>query len=360
MSDKQKLLLQASRGVAACFVLLFHMASMSYKYFHYNLFGLNGLARSGGVDYFFVLTGFLIYSIYGKRIGTRQKVGKYLTNRFIRIYPLYWLVTLLVLPVYFLVPSFGLGFETQKDAIIKSLLLIPQSHGPILGVAWSLSYFVLFYGIFALLMRMDRKPAYLLLSIWGALTLCNVLHVPVIGPDISRHFYLNFLFGETNLELAVGCVIAHWAMSHRMNNGAWWLGVGMLGFPAIWLSTKYNWMPYHDFLLYAVPSSMVLIGLLSVHVSSMVPRWLAGLCRLGDASYTILLTHLLSISVLLKLSKVLAIQKHMSFLSIDLTIIILTLLICVLIYRTVERPLVSGLRKLLLPNPHVVRKTQNI
>jgi exopolysaccharide production protein ExoZ len=128
--------------------------------FTINLFGLNGLQRSGGVDYFFVLTGFLISFIYGERIGTRQKVGRYVTNRFIRIYPFYWLITLIILPVYFLVPSFGNGFETHKDALIKSLVLIPQEHGPILPVAWSLSYFFLFYGMFLLLMALERKAAY--------------------------------------------------------------------------------------------------------------------------------------------------------------------------------------------------------
>jgi peptidoglycan/LPS O-acetylase OafA/YrhL len=53
---------------------------------------------------------------------------------------------------------------------------------------------------------------------------------------------------------------------------------------------------------------------------------------LGDASYTILLTHLLSISVLFKLAKSLAIPKHISYLSIDIIIVLLTLSACYFIY----------------------------
>lgn len=62
----------------------------------------------------------------------------------LRIYPLYWLVNAAVIPIYFLVPAFGNGYETKPLEIITSLLLLPYSQVPILGVAWSLIYVVFF------------------------------------------------------------------------------------------------------------------------------------------------------------------------------------------------------------------------
>ncbi|NRF90581.1 acyltransferase [Paenibacillus frigoriresistens] len=120
MNNNQRIVLQASRGAAAFFVLLFHTSAMSFKYYQYDLLGISAIGRSGGVDFFFVLTGFLLYHTYGHKIGTKMSVLPYLSNRLICIYPFYWLITLVVLPVYFLVPSCSYGYdETHKDTILN-------------------------------------------------------------------------------------------------------------------------------------------------------------------------------------------------------------------------------------------------
>lgn len=74
MNNNQRIVLQASRGAAAFFVLLFHTSAMSFKYFQYDLLGISAIGRSGGVDFFFVLTGFLLYHTYGHKIGTKMSV----------------------------------------------------------------------------------------------------------------------------------------------------------------------------------------------------------------------------------------------------------------------------------------------
>ncbi|MFC0213234.1 acyltransferase family protein [Paenibacillus chartarius] len=356
MSRNNQIMLQASRGAAACVVLLFHLSSMSYKYFHYNLFGLNGLDRSGGVDYFFVLTGFLMYWIYGDRIGSRMDIRSYTANRLLRIYPLHGLLTLLVIPVYFLIPGYELGFETQPDAIFKSLLLIPQEHGPILGVAWSLSYFVLFYGVFALLMAINRRSATLLLSIWVCVIVANALQLPVIGPVIRQHFYLNFLFDSTNLELLAGCAAAYWLKRSQrrgdaMNSPSSLLWSGLIGFPLLWILKHFGIISVSQYLWYLPPSLCVLIGLATgSFASGPLPRWTILLSRLGDASYTILLTHLLSISVLMKLAHGLNLTQGVSPLWVNLIILIAALFISYQLHLWVEKPLMTSLRTL-LPTP---------
>lgn len=344
MNSNQNIALQASRGVAACFVLLFHVSSMSYKYFQYDFFGISTLTRSGGVDYFFVLTGFLLFKTYGHQIGAKKSVLPYLRNRLIRIYPFYWLITLIVLPVYFLVPSFGYGYETEKGTIIRSLLLLPQAHGPILPVAWSLSYFVLFYALFSVIMAIGKTPAYLVASIWIALTICNVAPVPYIGFDISRHFYLNFLFSEVNLEFALGCLLAGLTPYLRGKRYNLLLALAMAGFIAIWLNNKYMAVPFHSYLLYLIPATLALLGIVSIPEDIKLPRWVLGFGRLGNASYTILLTHLLSISVMMKLSRSTHLADKLGYLLTDLFVVVFTLMLCYISYHWAEKPLVARIK----------------
>jgi exopolysaccharide production protein ExoZ len=349
-----KLLLQASRGAASLFVLLFHASSMSEKYFHYNLFGVANIGRSGGVDYFFVLTGFLMYSIYHKDIGNRDKVLPFLKNRFIRIYPFYWLVTLIVLPVYFIAPNFGYGYERQKSVIVKSLLLYPQEHGPILPVAWSLTYFVLFYLIISLLMTMKPKWGYTIIAVWAAVTLCNFMDVPVLHQDMIHHYLLSVLFNEVNLEFLAGCLLAYWVMNHKkIKHVLPLLIVGTAGFPFIWLNNKFNFISYHDYALYGVPSVILLLGLSTMEIHRL-PKWVAGLSRLGDASYTILLTHLLFISVFMKILRSSHLASKLGILPSDLAIIAVSVPLMYLVYLLVEKPLVSrlkGLNRFRKPSP---------
>ncbi|SDN34501.1 Peptidoglycan/LPS O-acetylase OafA/YrhL, contains acyltransferase and SGNH-hydrolase domains [Paenibacillus sp. yr247] len=351
MNKNQRIVLQASRGAAAFFVLLFHTSAMSFKYFQYDFLGISAIGRSGGVDFFFLLTGFLLYHTYGHKIGTKMTVLPYLTNRLIRIYPFYWLITLVVLPVYFLVPSFGYGYETHKDTIIKSFLLLPQAHGPVLPVAWSLSYFVLFYLVFSFLMALGRKPAYLFVSIWMTLTLCHFLNVPLIGADIDRHFYLNFLFSGVNLEFIAGCLLAKWAEHHRNKHYKQLIVIGALGFALIWLNNKYLLFPYHNYLLYIIPATCVLLGASSVPEQLRLPYWVKSLSKLGNASYTILLTHLLFISILMKLSVKIHVVDHLGYLLTDLIIMALTVPLCYMVYRLAEKPLVTGLKNAIKLSP---------
>jgi exopolysaccharide production protein ExoZ len=137
-------LIQAARGIAVVLVMLFHTSQLANKYFQINFLAASNMDRSGGYAYFFVLTGFLMYTIYKPHFGESRIWGSFMLKRLLRIYPLYWLVNAAVIPIYFLVPSFGNGYETHAGEIITSLLLLPYNQTPILGVAWSLIYIMFF------------------------------------------------------------------------------------------------------------------------------------------------------------------------------------------------------------------------
>src|SRR4051812_5118943 len=84
--------LQALRGVACLMVVCYHAAAAERGY---------GLSFSplrpalwvgfGGVDVFFVLSGFIIATIGRPDLGRPDRLPTYLFRRFWRVFPTYWL-----------------------------------------------------------------------------------------------------------------------------------------------------------------------------------------------------------------------------------------------------------------------------
>src|SRR5438128_7978147 len=72
------------RGVCACFVILFHFHGYSPLY-------SSGLVRNSYlfVDFFFVLSGFVISWNYAHRLDTPAGVMRFLVLRLGRVYPLH-------------------------------------------------------------------------------------------------------------------------------------------------------------------------------------------------------------------------------------------------------------------------------
>lgn len=73
--------LDALRGVAATLVIFFHVNWDNH------ITGLHFFRQSFlFVDLFFILSGFIIATIYGPRIRTSSDVGRFMTRRFFRLF----------------------------------------------------------------------------------------------------------------------------------------------------------------------------------------------------------------------------------------------------------------------------------
>lgn len=86
------LTLQVTRGVAANLVVLSHLSIIEAKYTGGQILPAFAVYGTAGVDIFFVLSGFIMV-IIAEGIGAVQ----FLWRRVARIYPAYWLVSLVVL-----------------------------------------------------------------------------------------------------------------------------------------------------------------------------------------------------------------------------------------------------------------------
>ena len=118
--------LQAGRAVACLAVLLFHTDFILTlpKYLGRDIFPIFN-AGSAGVQFFFVLSGFVILFVHQKDVDKSSKLAEFLWKRFRRVYPTLWIVLLLIIPVYLLVPSYGTGKEHGFGTIVSAFLLSP-------------------------------------------------------------------------------------------------------------------------------------------------------------------------------------------------------------------------------------------
>ena len=165
--------IQAARGVAALLVIVFHCSKAIFSHPEYwprdpmhRLFGWGHL----GVELFFVISGFIILQAHWRDIGQPARLGSYAKKRFLRVYPVYWIVLLGLVPVYAIAPAFGSGRELEPLTLLSSFSLVHLgTTSVVLAVSWTLFYEIVFYVGFGFLI-LDRRAGVLVLGTLWSLT----------------------------------------------------------------------------------------------------------------------------------------------------------------------------------------------
>lgn len=341
--NRKLLLLQALRGLAALIVVFYHAGGMStIKFGNSFLNGFFGFGNSG-VDFFFVLSGFIIFYIHANDLGKRERLRSFLTKRLVRIYPIYWLINLTLIPFYFLFPAFGNGYETQTGVILSSLLLLPQTHEPILSVGWSLTHEILFYVCFALAIVLPRRLSLVFASIWALATLAFGALL-AFAPGLSPSYLAEFILNAHNLEFLAGCGCAYLVRRSDLPFKNALIASGLALFVLASLPGFREMAPSGFVIAYGIPSVLLLLGCAArdIYQPLRVP---APFGYLGDASYSIYLCHLpvlqASIKVLAPLHTGDPVIDHLlTFVSISLS-----LLVGCLVHSWVEKPMLEYFRQ---------------
>jgi exopolysaccharide production protein ExoZ len=118
-----------------------------------------GIVGNGGVDLFFILSGYLIY---GALISNRATLLQFLGRRVQRIYPTFLAVFAIYLALSVILPDtsklHGNTWPGAATYIVQNLLLLPGVFPivPIITVSWSLSYELFFYVSAAVLIGATR------------------------------------------------------------------------------------------------------------------------------------------------------------------------------------------------------------
>jgi peptidoglycan/LPS O-acetylase OafA/YrhL len=293
------------------------------------------ISGSLGVSAFFVVSGFLMVYVHGKDFGGPRATRSFFARRIARIVPLYWLITILYgsKQIYF-------GEDTFWNTI-RSMFFIPyQSHGdlwrPVLGVGWTLNYEMAFYVIFGLALVFSWG-VWLVFGVFGSLALLNAFEA--FGPHNVLDFWskpiiLYFLAGVA-LGLARG----------RTSRGpsfavAFSVCVALLSAAAL-LAAVLHASPHH------VAIALPIVAISSVAVTTFAREdfresWVRRLAkRIGDASYSIYLTHTLVIAPAAKIG-VVKFFPEMPIAAFTILMMIFTAAFGYGVYRYVERPLIKA------------------
>jgi len=191
-SSQLFLSLQATRGIAALMVVLFHISGIigAEKYFDFPEIFIPYAFAGSGVNMFFVLSGFVIYSAHQHDFGRPEKFLGFLKKRIIRIYPIYWIIFFSVASIALIYPSFRHQAPSEMVIWIKSILLLPQSQAvvggsgaPVIQVAWTLQVEMIFYFIVGLFI-VGRRFAVIFIGL---------LFVAFLFRESFRWDYVDFL-----------------------------------------------------------------------------------------------------------------------------------------------------------------------
>jgi exopolysaccharide production protein ExoZ len=193
--------IQHLRGIAAMLVVFVHFPTPLARF-----------SGSIGVDMFFFISGFIIF-ISIEKSEYFKKPFAFLKKRFLRVVPLYVLVTTL----FILMNVSLISFHAETDAnipadmsaatVAKSLLFIPISAGgfyrdPLVFLGWSLNFEIFFYLLTFLMLVIFRKKYFIpLLALLFMLGIVSF----IIGD--FKNLYLDFITSPFFLYFGIGLLL---------------------------------------------------------------------------------------------------------------------------------------------------------
>ncbi len=331
--------IQAGRAIAAIMVVICHASSFvgaDLKLWHQYEWYLWLRGTALGVQCFFVLSGIVIFHSYMKDTGGTTPIV-FLWKRFIRIYPLYWIAFVITAGKQLLQPNIEYTYQTSPWVLLSGLLLVHvHSVETNMVVAWSLFDEVSFYLLFAVLLY-KRFLGGALLLIWFVASLLLLQ---------TSNIYAGVLFSPNYLLFGMGMAVA-WLSQQKVRFPAQAvLGVGILVlFSAVIVAGHLPQKRISINLLSGVAAACSFFGALDLERKRLlnIPSLLV---RIGDASYSIYLTHYIILSAI----------AHGAFRffgrhAVPASVWLCVLVLCgvgsgLIVYAVIEAPLLHYLKKI--------------
>lgn len=337
---------QALRAVAALLVVVVHAYAVESTYlpgrpwttpFH--------VLGTYGVDLFFVISGTVMMVTTADLFATPGAARRFLLRRATRIYPPYWIVSALVLVAYLLVPAATGAHRSAPPEIVPSFLALPQPGEPLLVVGWTLTYELVFYAVFALALRFERRALPLVAALWlGAVVLIHA-----VGP--AENPWVRVLGSPLNLEFAFGLLIGAAVVRDALAAPRALFALALVLVVATCVQTAYSGREFLTVtwgrpLLVGLPMALLVYASLGLerHRGLLAPQWLRAQ---GDASYALYLWHVPVLGAIgLALHRI-----HLHGTPARLAIVLggyaLAVAVSFLAYACVERPLLRLARRYL-------------
>jgi exopolysaccharide production protein ExoZ len=303
------LTIQYLRAVAALAVVVYHATARA---------GWPIVVGAAGVDVFFVISGFIMWTVTERPTTP----GGFLSHRLIRIVPLYWLAT------------FVAALTSHPDLIrlTAALLFIPwrapDGHvWPVLVQGWTLQYEMFFYLLFAAGLALPRRGQLMALSI--ALIGLSLASLVLHGDNPLARTYTDPIL----LEFLAGVWLSALWRSGRLPiaAGPLLLALGVAGFAAAGIA-RLDPQGWIRLVVWGLPAWLMVAGALALEKQA--PKSRTGLA-LGDGSYSIYLFHTLVVGAVWRLPLGAALVP---------AAILASAVSGVLLFRFLEAPLTRRLR----------------
>ncbi|MDX1281574.1 acyltransferase [Shewanella colwelliana] len=341
--------LQIGRGFAALLVLFFHLSAAlgAEKYFNIEALSVPFSFGHVGVEFFFVLSGFIIFSAHKKEIFRGDGIQKYIFKRISRVYPVYMIVFLIIFSFLFVSSSLPSEFLSGGyELFFKSLFLLPQDKNiiggtgaPILIVAWTLQYEMMFYFLFLLLLY----PFFISLFFFLVLSLYFFFS--------NDSFLVSFVLSDYTLLFLLGIMVFHLfgvvKPPQIFSVAIFMLSILLLSVFSTLLVMTNDFVISHQIIIFGVIFSLVIYS--SVSLENHYPQFFEKklLLLIGSSSYSLYLLHYPMISVFCKIFKSLGWTEYGT--SFALLIFFILSLVCIFVsiifHLVIEKPIGAYLNR---------------
>jgi peptidoglycan/LPS O-acetylase OafA/YrhL len=331
--------LQLYRGVAAFLVVLFHSTPELQRTFFKSAF----VAGYTGVQFFFVLSGFIIYFIHSRDLSHPERIKTYLLKRFIRVYPIYWILLAVALALIFASPEFAGSHKRTLPVILKSFFLFPQKEWPVIDASWTLCYEIVFYGLFALAMWLGKRFAIGFSILW-------TIAIVVFNSAVQLQFPYSFVFNPLNLYFILGTISAHIVMTWKIERAWIYIGIGTVMFfgAGAYISATHTQTPLLAEAICGVASFFLIIGGAGLESFKNV-KIPAAFLIIGNSSYSLYLSHGFTIKAYRVIIGKLGIAEILPPLLNALLMIALCVIVGIIVFRYLEIPVSNFFKNKLLP-----------
>ncbi|WP_352283999.1 acyltransferase [Pseudoalteromonas sp. Q18-MNA-CIBAN-0097] len=288
--------LQILRAFAAWLVVYHHYMQLFYNFESKTLIGNVMSTRGGfGVDLFFILSGLVMYLVSK---STTITATSFFVKRVTRVAPAYWFYTSILIVLLFIFPK-EFGFtDFNAESLIKSYFLIPSQNPsgiglfPVLTVGWTLIFEMAFYTILAISIGISKKYSVLICS-------SLVIFLSLFFPE--GNLYTTVLGSSQICQFLFGFAIGFYFRSDtfkKFNNlfSSYTQAFVLLTVALIMLSGVLGFGLIHK----TIAASCIVLSCILLDSKFSYSNWLAKfLIKSGDYSYSIYLSHVLVLGVLL-------------------------------------------------------------
>lgn len=255
--------IEAGRGIAASLVVLYHVSRHLDQAFGAPMLVHAFQFGHSGVDFFFVISGFIILFVHYRDIDNPLRLGRYVGRRFTRLFPTYWVA--LALTVALSVAGHH-SLPALPDLALSASLL-PADGDMVLGVAWTLRFEILFYILFGVLI-VNRIAGLAALAVWFSAAVVN-LASPVHPPWLPGQFY-----DANALQFCLGMAAAYLLRTREVPRPRliWISGVLLFGVSAVAENMRLL-DGYGDIarLTYGIPAAMIVLGIAEADRKNQLP-----------------------------------------------------------------------------------------